>query len=180
MTTFIESPLISISFPFENIFFLSLRSTNKIMLMIRFSNSIIIIIIIKFNISFARKKKERSTKLIVSHDSDKFTCLFSPLFFYRKMRSSDIPLSQSRVVNSLEPYPITRSSVPMFLRTLHLYPGKIIHLSGHVMRNKPMNFIKISDRLAPGFPGQRLRNFKKTNRRSVVPEDWIASKLENP
>lgn len=148
---------------------------------IRFSNCIIIIIIIiKFNISFARKKKERSTKLIVSHDSDKFTCLFSPLFFYRKMRSSDIPLSQSRVVNSLEPYPITRSSVPMFLRTLHLYPGKIIHLSGHVMRNKPMNFIKISDRLAPGFPGQRLRNFKKTNRRSVVPEDWIASKLENP
>lgn len=89
------------------------------------------------------------------------------------MRSSDIPLSRSRVVNSLEPYPITRSSVPMFHRTLHLYPGKIIHLSGHVMRNKPMNFIKISDRLAPGFPGQRLRNFKKTNRQSVVLGDWI-------
>lgn len=120
----------------------------------------------------SREKKKNQKKLIVSHNPDKF--IFS---FYRNLCARAIS-HYPRVVNSLEPYPITRSSVPMFLRTLHLYPAKIIHLSGRVMRNKPVNFIKIPDRRAPGFPGQ---GGKKTSRR-LIAEVW-SSKVgsrENP
>lgn len=57
-------------------------------------------------------------------------------FFRKKMNSKGIGIYyRAGVINGLEQYPITCSSVPMFLRTLHLYSVKTIHLSGHVMRN---------------------------------------------
>lgn len=53
-----------------------------------------------------REEKKNQKKLIVSHNSDKF-------IFYRKMRSSDIPLSSCRQQpRAVSYYPLVSSYIP--------------------------------------------------------------------
>lgn len=54
----------------------------------------------------SREEKKNQKKLIVSHNSDKF-------IFYRKMRSSDIPLSSCRQQpRAVSYYPLVSSYIP--------------------------------------------------------------------